>query len=383
MKKKVILLTFFLVFASISVACAAGSDYFAGDSYTLRQSDTIEGDIFIFAADVKIYGQVKGSAFIVGSNIKITGDVAEDVFVIGGDVEISGDVSGDTRIFAGNIGLSGAFVGMVDAFGADMDLSGLFSGAVNVAGADITASGEFLEDVKIRAKTVTLASGASFAKDVSYTAKESFIEEDVIIVGNLNEIIGEEALAKAKEAKGPGIWTFIIFWSITLVGIIIVGLVLGAIFPKFVKGVTSSVYEDFLGNLGWGVLVFLLTPLAIFIMLITIIGVPLAVLTAITYGVGLYLGKLFVAIATGGFVFSLFKGKKKKKKEGGPFWLTLIVGVFVVYIILAIPILDIFVALLIYILGLGTIFNYIVSKKGQGAVQVKAKAPARKRTTKR
>jgi len=382
MKKKIVFLTFFLLFASISVACATGSDYYAGDTYTLRQSDIVEGDIFIFAADVKVYGQVKGSAFIIGSNIKITGDVAKDVFIIGGDVEISGDVSCDTRIFAGNISLPGAFKGVVEAFGADMDLTGLFSGAVDVAGANITASGEFIEDVKIKAKTVTLASGASFAKDVSYKAKESSIEEDVVIVGSLNEIVGEEAIAKAREIEGPEIWTFIAFWLITLVGIIIVGLVLGALFPKFVKGVTSSVFEDLLGNLGWGVLVFLLTPLAILIMLVTIIGIPLAVLTIFTYWVGLYLGKLFVAIATGGFVLSLFKGKKKKK-AASPYWLTLIVGVLVVYIILAIPILDIFIALLIYILGLGTLFNYIVSKKGQVAAQVRAKAPARKRTTKK
>jgi cytoskeletal protein CcmA (bactofilin family) len=379
MKKKMIFFTVLFFLLSLASVFAVEQEYYAGESYTLRQSDTVEGDIMIFAGNVRIYGEVKGSAHIVGSNVKITGDVSKDVYIIGGDVEIGGNVSGMTNVLGGNIDLSGTFGGKLNTAGATVELVGTFSGPVNAAAADIIASGEFLENVKLVSENLTLSSGASFAKDLSIKAKESTIEEDVVISGKLNEITGEEALEKAREASGAGIAAALIFWFITLVGIIIVGLVLHALFPAFVKEVTSSVYKDVIWNLGMGVLVLLLTPLAILILCATVVGIPLGLLLSIAYGVGLYLGKLFVAAATGAFLFSYY-GKKKRE---APFWLSLVVGVLIVYLLLLIPILDVFIALIVYILGLGTLFHYINTHRTQRAKQKKKKAPAKKRAPKK
>ncbi len=83
----------------------------------------------------------------------------------------------------------------------------------------------------------------------------------------------------------------------------------------------------------------------------------------------LYLGKLFVAIAAGGFVIS-----RVSRKET-PFWARLVVGALLVYLILAIPILGFFLAVLVYCLGVGAIVNLFVSSRKQPAAAPAAGTP--------
>lgn len=358
-------------------AVAAESKYFSGESYVLKQGETVDGDLFVFSNSIRIEGVVTGEAFLFGSSVAVPGEIAGDAFIIGDDVDLSGHFITDARVLGNSVDLAGVYDGEVSVAGRHVDITATVGGVVNAAGETVSAAGTFADTVNLHARKVLLAPDARFDKDVNVFAEELVKADSVAIAGTFNQLVGEE-YARVKEIKeAGGRWVAPVFWLVTLCGIIIVGLIVRALFPNFVGKTTEMVYHHFLPDLGWGVLTLVLMPILILILVVTLVGIPLAFLTLLAFIVALYLGKLFVAVAAGGFVIS-----RVSKKET-PFWARLVVGALLVYLVLAIPVLGWFVALLVYCLGVGAIVNLMVSSRKKSApAPAKARAAAPRPTRK-
>jgi cytoskeletal protein CcmA (bactofilin family) len=385
MKKwSVIFLTVFFLVLSLS-AFAAESKYYSGESYVLKQGETVDSDLFVFSNSIRIDGNVTGEVFLMGSSVKVSGEIAGDAFIIGDTVGLSGHFLTDTRVIGNTLDLSGTFDGEVSAAGRHVDIAATVAGVVNAAGETVSATGTFADTVRFNARKVLLLPDARFEKDVNVRAEEFTKDNSVVITGKLNQVIGKE-LAREKEKKKEKeevreCWVAVLFWLVTLVGIIIVGLIMRALFPGFVGKAAEMVYHHPLNDLGWGVLTIVLVPIVLLILIVTLIGIPLALLVLAAFMLALYLGKLFVAIAAGGFVISRFSAREM------PFWVRLVVGALLVYLILAIPFLGWLLALLVYCLGVGAIVNLLVSSRKRpaaapgkpGAGSTGARAPRKPR----
>jgi cytoskeletal protein CcmA (bactofilin family) len=366
MKKWIVLfLTSVLLVFSLA-AFAAESKYYSGESYVLKQGETVDGDLFVFSNSIRIEGSVAGEAFLMGSSVKVSGEIAGDAFVIGDNVDLSGHFVTDARVLGNTVDLTGTFDGEVSVAGRHVDIEATVAGVVNAAGETVSAAGTFANTVNLRARKVLLLPDAQFDKDVNVSAEEFSASSGVMIAGSLNKIIGREYAREKERKETGGFWVVLGFWLVTLCGIIIVGLIVRALFPDFVGKTTEMVYHHPLHNLGWGVLTLVLIPILLLILMVTLVGIPLALLALLAFIVGLYLGKLFVAIAAGGFVIS-----RLSKKET-PFWARLVVGAVLVYLVLAIPILGFFIAVLVYCLGIGAIVNLFVSSRKRPAAAVAA-----------
>lgn len=349
MKKKTILFLIAILVLSVSVAYGAETQYYAEETFTLDEGETILGDIFVFARTITINGTIQGEAFLCGNIVNVNGDILGDAFVLGNNLFLGGTIGGNTRVMGSVVNLPGTFSDEVIVGGADVNLTGTFSDIIYAGGATIIASGQFQGDVRFNAEKITLKSGADFSGEVNCTyGDDNFTREEGV---TLDEEKLKTAIMERKMEK-PSIWSAILFKLIMLVGFVIVGLVLNGLFPAFVGGVSDRVFTQLLNNLGWGVVVLLISPIAIILLLITVVGIPLALLWSVAFGVCLYLGKLFVAIATGGLLLSLLK------KDNPAFWIRLIVGAIVVSIIAMIPIVSFLIGLLICILGLGALIGY-------------------------
>jgi cytoskeletal protein CcmA (bactofilin family) len=363
--KKLIVFSLIAVLLVFSLNCfAAETKYFSGESYILKQGETVDGDLFVSASSIRIEGIVMGEAFLFGSSIRVPGEIAGDAFVIGDSVDLSGRFLTDVRVLGNSVNLTGTFDGEVSAAGRRVDISAVVAGVVNAAGETVSAGGTFADTVRLHAGKVLLLPDARFAKDVSVTAEEFIKADSVVIAGKLNQLVGEGLTREREKEEAKeccGCWFAPIFWLLTLCGIIVAGLVMRALFPDFVGKTTEMVYHHPLRDLGWGVLTLVLVPVIILILIATLIGIPLAFLVLLALIAGLYLGKLFVAVAAGGFVLS-----RLSKKET-PFWTKLVVGALLVYLILAIPVIGWLLAVLVYCLGVGAIVNLFVSSRRRPA----------------
>jgi len=97
-------------------------------------------------------------------------------------------------------------------------------------------------------------------------------------------------------------------------------------------------------------LALLLTPIIVFILLITIIGLPLAFITFGLWLIAIYLSKILVGILVGRSLLNNFWLAKKDSLI-----LAMVIGIIVSYLIFAIPFIGWIIALLAVLWGLGGI----------------------------
>ena len=345
--RKTVILAIVCILLMPVLACA-GERYVSDSTYLLEAGETVSDDLYVIAGDITIRGDAEGTLYLLGSNIYLSGSVGGDLYAMGGDVIVEGTVSGEVYVLGGDVELSGVFDDKLHAAGGKMELSGTFNDEVNCGGGVVRLSGTFAGDAYIQASTLQLRSGTVIEGNLSYAAKDFDRAEDVVINGTVNK------MPKAEwEAQGPG-WGIIAFFGLAgLIGYFIVGIVLYGFFPNFTKGAVDRTFSQFAQNLGWGLLVFLLTPLAVLVLLITVVGIPLGILVGIAYGVGIFIGEIIVSTAVGGLIFSLFK------KPDAAYWLKLLVGLIILFCISIIPVVNFIAVLLIWILGLGSLALYI------------------------
>jgi cytoskeletal protein CcmA (bactofilin family) len=368
-----------VIIAAALPAFAGESKYFSGESYVLPQNETVDGDLFVFANTIRIDGTVAGEAFLLGSTVTVTGEVTGDAFVIGDNVRLAGRFGSDARVLGNSVDLTGTFDGEVSAAGRKVALDGAVEGVVNAAGETVSAAGTFADAARLHGRSVVLLPGARFDGDVMVSAEEFTKADSVMIAGKLSRITGREMAAEKGKAKEgiAGWWTVLVFWFVTLCGIIIVGLIINKLFPEMVDRTTKLVAAEPIADIGWGLLVLILVPIVLGILIITLIGIPLALLLLVCVAVALYLGKLFVAVATGTLIAS------RVFKEEAAFWVRLVVGAVILYLVLAIPVAGFFIAVIVYCLGFGAIVNGFITlrrkPKKAGAATPARKAPAKKK----
>jgi hypothetical protein len=100
--------------------------------------------------------------------------------------------------------------------------------------------------------------------------------------------------------------------------------------PGFFRSVSQGVAQ------GWripllGLAVLVVTPIAVVLGAITLVGLPLAVLTLLFYGIGLYLAKIFVGASLGQFVL------RNNSSNTGQLIGALIVGLIILTVAFQVP----------------------------------------------
>ena len=348
MIKRIFFVLAIVLILLIPALASAGDRYVADSAYLLEEDQTVSDDLYVIAGDITIRGDVEGDLYLLGSNVYLSGSIEGDLYAMGGDVIVEGTVGGEVYVLGGDVELTGVFSEVLHAAGGKLELSGTFNNEVNCGGGVVRLSGTFTDDAYIQASTFQLLSGTVIEGDLNYNAKNFDRAEDVTINGTINEMPEVQW-----EAEGPGWGIFVFFWILGLVGYFIVGMVLYGFFPNFTKGAVDRVFSRFAQNLGWGVLLLLLTPLVVLVLLVTVVGIPLGILMGIAFGVGIFIGEIIVSAALGGLIFSLFK------KTDAAYWLKLLVGLIILFLITIIPIVNVIAALIIWILGLGNLALYI------------------------
>jgi hypothetical protein len=96
-----------------------------------------------------------------------------------------------------------------------------------------------------------------------------------------------------------------------------------------------------------GFLVLVATPVAALILGVTLVGMPIALLTLFTWLAGLYLAKVFVGALVGQEILKSQAGPPR------PFVLSLLLGLFIIFVATDLPYVGAVVSFLVIVLGLG------------------------------
>ncbi len=393
--------------------------YVGAGEFTL--DGTVEGDLIVFGGTITINGTVEGDLIAAGQSVIVNGTVGDDARVAGYALTIQGDVSDD--VIAAGFSLEGKEVssigGDVVYVGYQALLAGDVGGDVNAAGGAVRIAGVVQGDASVdvggteQAETMppfynfipnvpsvpsvpvglTVDQGARINGDLNYTAN---FEGDVPSEAVSGQVDFDEYVPDREEGRAPSPAARTARWSFRqlrrLVTLLLVGALMMWAVPNWMRKLAKNVEMKPLPSLGWGVvaiaafgvlmvlLVLTSAVLTILFGLVTLGGLAgrFAVLGGIvttTTGFGFsiiwrYITTIVVALLLGQLIFRALNSPAEENR-----WWPMVLGVVILIIVTAVPILGWLANLAVVLLGLGAIWIWgLALLKGRRAPQPTAEA---------
>jgi len=358
-----------LLFVSVMVffpaTAAWAADLRQGDTEVIASGDVVNDDLYVGSSLLVINGTVNGDVYWAGQTLKINGKVNGSVTAVGMDINIDGDVSGSVRAagstinIRGNIGTDLMVAGMtVDmthtaTIGRDLvfaaskiNIDSTIKNSIRGKGTDLTLNGIVGSDVKVSVNKLTIGSTADIKGNIIYTGKNEIVIQSGALIGGAKTHNLPEA---AKTAWPPlGVWGTIILFMMAL----LTGIVLIVIFPKRAKSVVAAIKYKPLPTLGWGALVFIATPIAVVITCITVIGIPVGLISLFLYGMAIYISQVVIGLFIGYWIV----GRSGKFDSRGILIAAFALGLIVLSLLNLIPYIGPILFLATAIFGLGAMF---------------------------
>jgi cytoskeletal protein CcmA (bactofilin family) len=326
-------------------------------------------------------GQIKGPLFVSGNMITVDADVDGDIFSAGQTIVINGKVSGDVIVAGNTIDINGSVLGDIRTAGNTISVSGPVEGSITAAGNSLTLkeSASVKRDVLLTGSTVDISApvGGEVMGSATQMRINSSVDRDVtiwdvqnltlgpktIINGNVTYRSANEAQiasgiltgkvqrleplpAPAKEAPKKGFPWWSVIWHLAA------GLLLWAVVylltPKLLPRMEKTTLSSPWASLGWGFLALIVTPIAGLLLIITVIGIPLALILMFFYILIIAAAKIMVSSILGRLAVNIFK------QEGRwPYVLAFLVAYVILILLAMIPTFGFFINLIIACLALG------------------------------
>lgn len=333
-----------LIVAAAPAVAALQSDEFlggkvrTGDTITVPASETVDGDLYIFAGTVTVDGVVKGDLIAFGGQIDVNGTVEGDVIISGGTLTVPGDVVGDVRAAGGQITVSGDVAEDAVLAGGQTRMSGTVAGDFIFASGQATVSGDVVGDVLGSTGDYSMSGAVGGIEDVTIAeepvaeATNPFLSAlqraiSVVIFGALLLWLFSRRSVEAADRVVSRWWESALWGLGFVVSLIVVPLVI--IFAGILLAILAGI-----AGLGQWVGMFIIAMLA---------GLVLV-------GVAAFVGLVFVAPATVGTAI----GELLLPDLNRFIWMAL--GVIAIVALGLVPILGPIVAFVVAILGTGAWF---------------------------
>ncbi len=274
-----------MLFAVLVIASApvAAADSRVGGTVVIAAGETVADDLEAVGGTVIIRGTVDGSVNAVGGTVVIapTGVVRGDLTGAAGAITVEGRVEGATQVAAGSFVLreGGVLVGDAEVGAGEALIDGTTEGTLS-----------------LDAGTVVVGAGATVGGDLLYDT-EQFTNEGATVAGDVRATdleFGPEV------TPGPLFtvpsWVSVVY---TVLAHLALGGLLLALLPRFVSEVGDFGLTRTARSGGFGLAALVFAPVLLVLVAVTIIGIPLALLGAVAYGVLLWVGLVLGAYVLG------------------------------------------------------------------------------------
>lgn len=281
---------------------------------------------FLADENITVDKEYPGDVYAFGNNIVVSGIIHGDLFAAGQNISMNGTVDGDVRMAGNQLTLDGTIGRNLQAAGNNILLKNVrVEREADLAGATLTIQ-----------KETSIGGQLNYASDIKATIEnESGIQKGITWYHDEN---------KAQESFYGG--AFLMKKLLGFFGLLLVGIILWALFRPFSGQVLAEMEKP--KNIVWGALVLFAAPPALIFIAFTLIGIPLSLIGLATYIVSIYVSAVFVG---------MFLGKKLLRREN--IW-SLILGIFIFFVLKNIPFFGIFIALVGIVWALGAMIKTLI-----------------------
>ncbi|MEI8229513.1 MAG: polymer-forming cytoskeletal protein [Candidatus Peregrinibacteria bacterium] len=354
-----------------------GNAYIAGSEVSL--TDKVTGDLVTAGGNITINGAVDQDILAAGGNIFINAPAGGDVRIAGGTLVTSGNVNGDLVAAGGTISVSSNSIvrgdlliggGQVTIAGTVNGASTIRSGTANISGelkgkTDISAdqiviSGTFDGDTALAGKSITLTSTAVLKGKIRYwlpEAEKAAFEASPQLKGSVTfdptlEKSGKSGPSK-NEMAGAFLALFLGFELYMLCAMAIIILLLVLASKTFVPDAARELSVNPWKCLLLGFLYFAAVPVASFLLILTVIGIPLAATIFVVYMISLFFAKAVAAVVIAEMV------NLRRKVRWGTFMMLLmsIVAYILLKIVGAVPLIGWIISIAVMFLSYGAMLT--------------------------
>jgi cytoskeletal protein CcmA (bactofilin family) len=315
-----------------------------GDNVTISQ--TINGDAFVSGGSVTFEGNVNGDLFVAGGMVTVRGTISDDLRVAGGFVTIDGQIGKNVLAAGGNIKITknAEIGGSILALGGNTVLEGKINKDAYIYGETARILGQIGGQTKATVSKLDIGETAVLQGNLNYTAPTpAAIAQQASISGTVKRVAPPVVAPSTPPARPRIAFGFTIFSYLSM---LIIGLIFAKLAPRQAKALAELVGERPGKNLLWGFLFLITAPIAIFFLLISIIGLPLALLGGGVYAVMIVLTTLTTSFWLGRRLFKVFDLQKN-------LYLQLAAGLLVVQLVFTLPAVGVFARFLSILVGLG------------------------------
>ena len=318
-----------LIFCMIPVSAFEVRD---GDSLVI--STPIPDDLLISGGTVTINAPVKSVTF-AGGTLIVNAPIDENLIAAGGEIQVNAPVGADIITAGGKIDLNNEVGGKVLAAGGQVSMNGKTSNVAVSGGKVIMGNSSH-----ITGDALISASGFTPGGQVDGKLEVNSNKQGVSPSLNIEKV-------------GEVISTLILVIHILFaIGMLILGIILIRVIPGPCKAVITTIREKTLISLIFGIVEVIIAAILILILLITLVGIPIALVIGLTTLIGLIIAPLFTGAALGTVII-------EKMGKNYSLILSFALGFIILEILFLIPILGFFIEIIAVFIGLGALMMTI------------------------
>ncbi len=380
MKKLILLFSGLLLLTLLSSTAVFAFELKSGDSVVIDQE--VMDDLYLLSGSASIDAPILGDLHVMGGQVTINDNISEDLVVAGGRVVVMGNVEGDIRILGGQVAIYGSVGEDVLVLGGQIDIGqdSVISGSVLAGSGYLSIEGTVMEEV--RGGTGMFILNGVVEGDVTMTVEDTInISDEARIGGDLNytailetefpkSVIGgqvnyNQSTPRESVEDIDTTAAFFAFKIVSYVSALIIAFLFVVFAPRLVEKSAKLTSENIIKSFAVGVLTMILAFIGSLILMMTLVGIPIALIISAALVIIFYISKVFVAIWLAGYIVNFRKKKNLKVKMFFAIMLTL----FMYYLLSAVPYLGWLINMILFLIGAGTIMllkqEYLVFLKSK------------------
>lgn len=341
-----------LAFAALLGPASAGHAanlYLAGPDVRVEQAAA--GDLVAAAGRLALEAPITGDAVVAAGAVEARAAVSDDLRAAGGILTFASRVGGETLAAGASIHVTrtARLAGRTWLAGNEVLIEGEIGGELQVYGRHIRIAGEARGPVTLTGERIEIADGARIRGELRYTsgaeisiAPGARIDGPVIREPGVFEIPRPDFDIPGLAAVRP----------LLAFGLLVCGVLMYGLFPGYTVKAARSLQRAPLKSVSLGAAMFFSVPPIILLLVITIIGIPIALVVAAAYGVAMLAAYLVTAFFVGDRALAL----AGKADAGGAWRLgSLALALALLWLLRQIPYAGGGVVLAALLLGLGAL----------------------------
>lgn len=277
----------------IFVGIANAQTFRSGNTVTVGQGETVDGMLWASGKTIDIAGTVKGDIFCAGQNVSISGTVEGDLICAAQTINVTGTVSGDIRAAAQTINIGANVASNLTAAAQTVTLEskGKIGRDASLAVQDVTIHGTVSRDLALASQNAYVS--GNIGRNIKADLNNLNIADSAVVGGQIeytssNEasiaqgarITGDSVRIEPAPTEDDGNFGFMLAASLALLA---TALALVALFPRTFQRLSDYAIDSPLKTLATGFIASIIVPALIFVVMLTLVGIPFALIAIVAW----------------------------------------------------------------------------------------------------